>query len=74
MYLSKLTISNFRHLSNVTLHFVKGLNVILGPNNIGKSAVVDALRSLLAGHEDPYPRITADDIHRPRDSKTNRKN
>ena len=68
MYLSKLTISNFRHLSNVTLHFVKGLNVILGPNNIGKSAVVDALRSLLAGHEDPYPRITADDIHSPRNS------
>jgi putative ATP-dependent endonuclease of OLD family len=66
MYLSKLTISNFRHLSNVTLHFVTGLNVILGPNNIGKSAVVDALRSLLAGHEDPYPRITADDIHRPK--------
>ncbi len=67
MYLSKLAISNFRHLSNVTLHFVSGLNVILGPNNIGKSAVVDALRSLLAGHEDPYPRITADDAHRPKD-------
>lgn len=67
MYLSKLTITNFRHLADVTLDFVPGLNVILGPNNIGKSAVVDALRSLLAGHEDPYPKITADDVHRPKD-------
>jgi putative ATP-dependent endonuclease of the OLD family len=67
MYLSKLVITNFRHLADVTLDFVPGLNVILGPNNIGKSAVVDALRSLLAGHEDPYPKITADDVHRPKD-------
>jgi putative ATP-dependent endonuclease of OLD family len=67
MYLSKLTISNFRHLADISLKFVPGLNVVLGPNNIGKSAVVDALRSLLAGHEDPYPKITADDVHKPKD-------
>lgn len=63
MYLAKLQISNFRRLANITLEFQPGLNIIVGPNNIGKSAVVDALRSLLAGADDPYPRFTRDDIH-----------
>jgi putative ATP-dependent endonuclease of OLD family len=67
VYLAKLTVSNFRKLKSAVLEFVPGLNVIVGANNIGKTAVVDALRSLLAGHEDPYPRLTADDIHIPID-------
>lgn len=65
MYLAKLTISNFRKFKEATFEFVPGLNVIVGANNIGKTAVVDALRSLLAGHEEPYPRLSRDDIHRP---------
>lgn len=67
MYLSKLTISNFRRIKNATFEFVEGLNVIVGANNIGKTALVDALRSLLASHEDPYLRITDNDIHKPKD-------
>ncbi|EOX3944457.1 ATP-dependent endonuclease [Vibrio alginolyticus] len=65
MYLSKLTVKNFRRLESVTFSFVDGLNVIVGANNIGKTALVDALRVLLASHEDPYLRITEDDIHKP---------
>lgn len=65
MYLAKLTISNFRKLKEASFEFVPGLNVLVGANNIGKTAVVDALRMLLAGHEEPYPRISSDDIHRP---------
>lgn len=64
MYLSKLTVKNFRRLKNVTFKFVEGLNVIVGANNIGKSALVDALRVLLSSHEDPYLKITEDDIHK----------
>lgn len=64
MYLSKLIIKNFRKIKQAEFNFVSGLNIILGPNNIGKTAVVDALRSLLACHEDPYPRLFSDDIHR----------
>lgn len=67
MYLEKLTITNFRKLKNVEFKFTSGLNIIVGANNVGKTAFVDALRSLLAGHEEPYPRITFDDIHRPQD-------
>lgn len=67
MHLSRLTISNFRRIQNSTFEFVEGLNVIVGANNIGKTALVDALRSLLASHEDPYLRITDNDIHKPKD-------
>lgn len=66
MYLASLTISNFRRFTKTTLNFQPGLNVIVGPNNIGKSAVVDGLRALLAGADDPYPRFTSDDIHLPK--------
>lgn len=66
MYLSDLEILNFRRLSNVKLQFEAGLNIIVGPNNVGKSAVIEALRSLLAGADDPYPRFTTDDIHCPK--------
>lgn len=65
MYLAKLTISNFRKISKAELNFQAGLNVIVGANNVGKTAVVDALRALLAGHDEPYPRLDAEDVHRP---------
>ena len=66
MYLAELAIKNFRRLNDVTLKFVPGLNVLVGPNNVGKTAVVDALRALLAGTDDPYPRFDIDDIHVPK--------
>ncbi|KAF1720152.1 ATP-dependent nuclease [Pseudoxanthomonas wuyuanensis] len=66
MYLAQLNITNFRKLKKAELHFQKGLNVLVGSNNAGKTAVVDALRALLAGHDEPYPRLDAEDIHRPK--------
>jgi putative ATP-dependent endonuclease of OLD family len=69
MHLAELNISNFRKLSNATLRFQPGLNVLVGPNNVGKSAVVDALRALLAGHEEPYPRFDLEDRHNPPDNE-----
>lgn len=65
MYLASLTINNFRRIKNATIEFEPGLNIIVGPNNIGKTAVVDALRSLLGGTDDPYPRFSVDDVHLP---------
>ncbi|MDH2915295.1 MAG: AAA family ATPase [Gallionella sp.] len=65
MYLAKLTISNFRKLIKSELQFQPGLNVVVGANNVGKTAVVDALRALLAGHDEPYPRLDIEDVHRP---------
>ncbi|EPW8903526.1 ATP-dependent endonuclease [Pseudomonas aeruginosa] len=69
MHLAELNISNFRKLRNAKLRFQAGLNVLVGANNVGKSAIVDALRALLAGHEEPYPRFDIDDRHCPRDGE-----
>ena len=66
MYLATLEISNFRKLKKAEFQFQKGLNVLVGANNAGKTAVVDALRALLAGHDDPYPRLDSEDLHRPK--------
>lgn len=44
MYLSKLKISNFRSIKTLDLKFHKGVNILIGENNAGKTAVIDALR------------------------------
>ncbi|MFT3736420.1 MAG: AAA family ATPase [Rhodocyclaceae bacterium] len=63
MYLHKLRIQGFRRFNNLTLHFKEGLNVIVGPNNAGKTAVVDALRVLLAASDEGSLRLTELDLH-----------
>lgn len=44
MYLSELNISNFRAIKKASIYFQKGVNIIIGENNSGKSAIIDALR------------------------------
>lgn len=51
MYLKYLTIKNFRAIKETTLNFNKGVNVLIGANNSGKTAVIDALR-LSLGYKD----------------------
>lgn len=65
MYLSELTIEGFRRLGSLTVRFRPGLNVLVGPNNVGKTAVVDALRALLSTTEEGALRVTESDLHVP---------
>ncbi|MBN8574927.1 MAG: AAA family ATPase, partial [Candidatus Kapabacteria bacterium] len=44
MYLEKFNIKNFRTIQNLSLTFNKGLNILIGENNSGKTAIIDALR------------------------------
>lgn len=44
MYLEKFNIKNFRTIENLNLTFNKGLNILIGENNSGKTAIIDALR------------------------------
>lgn len=44
MYLEKLVIKKFRSINELEIPFNKGLNIIIGENNSGKTAVIDALR------------------------------
>ena len=54
MYLSKLRLWNFRKYSDgadnkpgVEIHFHEGLNVLIGENDSGKTAIIDAIRYVL---------------------------
>jgi len=44
MYLKNLDIKNFRAIKEASFTFDKGLNIIIGENNSGKTAIIDALR------------------------------
>lgn len=46
MYLKKISIKNFRVFDNIGIEVVfnKGVNAVIGENNSGKSALVDAIR------------------------------
>jgi putative ATP-dependent endonuclease of OLD family len=48
MFLKNLTIKNFRNITNISIDFHKGLNILVGENNSGKSAIIDALRICLS--------------------------
>jgi len=63
MYLYELRIKGFRRFADIRIHFKKGLNVIVGPNNAGKTAVVDALRVLLSASDEGNLRFTELDLH-----------
>lgn len=48
MYLKSLRIKDFRGIREASIHWHKGVNVLVGENNTGKTAVLDALRLCLA--------------------------
>lgn len=47
MRIETLTIKNFRKIRDLTVSFPAGLSVIVGENNVGKTAIMDALRLFL---------------------------
>jgi len=68
MYLSSLTISNFRCFGDgedsFTLRLKPGLTAIVGQNDAGKTAVVDALRFALVTTDQEWYRLEDEDFHR----------
>lgn len=65
MHLAELNIENFRKLGKVCLSFQPGLNILVGANNVGKTAVVDSLRALLASPDEYLPRLKTEDLRVP---------
>jgi putative ATP-dependent endonuclease of OLD family len=72
VYLKRVKVENFRGLDEFELELSSGLNVIVGENNVGKSAILDAIRLPLApgstGGDRIWPRET--DIHRYNDASS----
>lgn len=49
MYIEKVEIENFRIFGNkVEIFFQKGLNMLIGENNSGKTAIIDAIRLVMS--------------------------
>ncbi|MFN3554837.1 MAG: AAA family ATPase [Bacteroidales bacterium] len=76
MYIHRLRIWNFRKVGTfdnslavntdkpgVDIYFKKGLNVLIGENDSGKTAVVDAIRFVLGTRTFENQRIGLDDFH-----------
>jgi putative ATP-dependent endonuclease of OLD family len=63
MHLAELTITGFRKLASLKVSFRPGLNVLVGSNNVGKTAVIDALRALLSTAEDGSLKLSDYDLH-----------
>lgn len=69
MYLKKISLKNFRkfsgtsHNSDLNMNFQPGLNVIVGENDSGKTAIIDAIKLLLGTVSDDYDRIQEEDFY-----------
>jgi putative ATP-dependent endonuclease of OLD family len=62
MRLKEISIQNFRKIEKLNLAFPKGLSVIVGENNAGKTSIIDALRLMLfRGNDYGALRIVEDD-------------
>ncbi|WP_139418848.1 ATP-dependent nuclease [Chryseobacterium mulctrae] len=73
MYLSNLKLWNFRkfgsqgdinpEIPNLDLNLTKGLNVIIGENDSGKTAIIDAIKLVLKTHSYDYIRVEDKDFY-----------
>ena len=67
MHLSELRIKNFRQFGatepvfNVKFH--KGITALVGENDTGKTAVIDAIRHVLLARDMEFMRLQAEDFH-----------
>ena len=67
MYISNVTIENFRCFGSgekrLTLPLETGLTALVGENDSGKTAVIDALRFVFGTRDQEYFRIQESDFH-----------
>ncbi|MDO9319569.1 MAG: AAA family ATPase [Gammaproteobacteria bacterium] len=67
MHLAEIEIENFRLFgageSALMLPFQAGLNVLVGENDSGKTAIVDAIRFALGTTSQDFQRVTDEDFH-----------
>jgi putative ATP-dependent endonuclease of OLD family len=67
MHLAEIRIENFRLFGTgeraLVLSFQAGLNVLVGENDSGKTAIVDAIRFALGTTSQDFQRVTDEDFH-----------
>ena len=72
MYLSNIKLWNFRKFGSdgefelekpdLDLSFTNGMNVLIGENDSGKSAIIDAIKLVLKTHSYEWIRVEDDDF------------
>jgi len=63
MYLADITIKNFREFKELNLELNNGLNLLVGENDSGKTAIIDAIKFVLGTHSRDWLKLTEDDFH-----------
>ncbi len=70
MYLSTITLKNFRKYAydgankhGITVNFHKGLNALIGENDSGKSAIIDAIKLVLQTQSGEFTRVMDEDFY-----------
>lgn len=73
MYISELKLWNFRKYGDLgeldldnphfKVDFQKGMNILIGENDSGKTAIIDAIKLILKTHAYEWIRITEDDFY-----------
>ncbi|MFK5893860.1 MAG: AAA family ATPase [Pseudomonadota bacterium] len=73
MYLSNIKLWNFRKFGseddfdiaspNLNLNFSKGLNALIGENDSGKTAIIDAIKLVIKTHSYDWIKITDEDFY-----------
>lgn len=62
MYLHSLQVNNFRKLQSFDLVFNKGLNLLVGENDSGKSSIIDAIKLVTGTQSNDWYRLVKDDF------------
>ena len=66
MFISEIFASGFRCFgveNALTLRLRSGLNILVGPNDAGKTAIIDAPRYVLWTRGDDFVRLDVNDFH-----------
>lgn len=72
MFLAEVEIKNFRQFdeTGVCVEFLPGVTALVGPNDAGKSAIMDAVRYALSTTDHEYISVRDDDFHIREDGTT----
>lgn len=63
MFIKKLSLSNFGKFHKKELNLEKGINIIYGKNEAGKSTIHSFIRGMFFGIEKPRGRVTKEDLY-----------
>ena len=61
MYISNIHIQNYRRFQSLSVDFKDGINILIGPNNSGKSNLLRALALIFDGKS--QKQLTVDDFY-----------